>query len=138
MRVVGATLVAVAVVLVATGCGGSTLHRHDLQKSTEAIQSLAAEGALLAARVAEGEGTEVFTRVHSLYLEKAAAKVQRKLLRARTAPSLAPKRRSATRVAAEVGRALELLHESPGDRAIAKRVQVRLAHAAADAERLGK
>lgn len=61
--------VGVALALLAlSGCGGGgTLSKEELQKQYEAIQSLAAEGALVADGVADDRATETFVAVHSLY-----------------------------------------------------------------------
>ena len=59
------------------GCGGGpqTLDAEALKKQAEAIESLAAEGALLAADVSEGDTTSQFVRVHAEALGKNAETV---------------------------------------------------------------
>jgi hypothetical protein len=120
------------------GCGGGTLGQHAFQKDTESIQSLAAEGALVAEQVADGHGTGIFTRVHALYLQKQAGKLERKLAAARTARSLTVKRRQAVSAAAEVDRDLGLLHRSPGNRPLAQRVAALLKRTAEQAKQLSQ
>ena len=65
------------VLLAAAGCGGGgSVSQKDVQKQFAAIQSLAAEGALVADGAADGRTTDVFVRVHTGYLDKAARKVE--------------------------------------------------------------
>jgi len=72
-----AAVLGFAVFLGLAGCGGSsqTLDAKALQKQAEAIESLAAEGALLAQDVSEGDTTSVFVRVHAEALGKNAETV---------------------------------------------------------------
>ena len=73
LATVGVTLALLAL----AGCGGGgTLSKEELQKQYEAIQSLAAEGALVADGAADGRTTETFVAVHSLYLSEAAGKIE--------------------------------------------------------------
>jgi hypothetical protein len=57
-----------------SGCGGSS----SPEKQAAEVQSLAAEGALVAHDAAEGETTRAFTRVHAEELAKAAKSVAAK------------------------------------------------------------
>ena len=62
-----------AVALLLTGCGGGgTLGPRSLAKQSDAVQSLAAEGALLAQDGVDGKTTGIFTREHGGFLAKAA------------------------------------------------------------------
>ena len=54
--------------LALVGCGGSTLSSKELQKQAEAVQSFAAEGALVAKGVEQARTTDTFVRVHSYRL----------------------------------------------------------------------
>jgi hypothetical protein len=130
----GLCLSALAIAL--AGCGGGTLGPHAFKKDVEAVQSLAAEGALVARQVAHGDITETFVRVHTTYLERQASTLERKLSSARVQPSLEGKRRRAVRVAALVDRVLGLLHRHPGDRALGERLNTELERAAKQAEEL--
>ena len=82
-----ARLLLISVVfLAAAGCGGGgSVSQKDVQKQFAAIQSLAAEGALVADGAAEGRTTDVFVRVHTGYLDKAARKVEASCLQRRRA-----------------------------------------------------
>ena len=62
-----AAVVVFAVSLGLAGCGGvpQTLDAEALKKQAEAIESLAAEGALVAGDVSEGDTTSTFVRVHA-------------------------------------------------------------------------
>jgi hypothetical protein len=124
--------------LVLAGCGGGTLSKQTLEKDAGSIQSLAAEGTLLATQAAEGEGTHYFTRVHARYLEQDAAKLQRKLASARPDPTLDQKRSAAAALAALVDEQLGRLHDAPGDRRLAERLAARLKQVADSAEKLAK
>jgi len=64
-------------VLALVGCGDSTLSSKELQTQAEAVQSFAAEGALVAKGVEQARMTETFVRVHTDYLAKAARKAQK-------------------------------------------------------------
>ena len=77
--------------LAVTGCGqSSTVSRSSLAKRAAAVQSLAAEGALLAGDVADGRSTTVFQREHSSELSKSAGKAASSLASAKTTPALEP------------------------------------------------
>jgi hypothetical protein len=71
------------------------------QKSTS-LESLAAEGALLARQAGAGKTTHIFTRVHSGYLYEAASQEASSLRTATTEPALEPKLRHVTSLAGKV------------------------------------
>lgn len=128
-----------ALVLVAASCGGGgALSDKSLQTQAAAIQSLAAEGALVAGGAAEGRTTDVFVRVHSDDLLKEARKVQTKLASESAGGTLERKRQRAVRLAGRVADGLEQLHRAPGDRALAARLKSLLEHDAENAKRLAK
>jgi outer membrane murein-binding lipoprotein Lpp len=100
----------VGIGLLAAGCGsGGTLSAKALSQESSTVQSLAAEGALLARDSAAGRTTDVFTRVHSEYLHKAASKSAQSLQSAKTTPALQPKLERTARVATRVSSELEQL-----------------------------
>jgi hypothetical protein len=119
-------------VLALSGCGGGgTLSKKDLQKEFEAIQSLAAEGALVADGVADGRTTETFVSVHAQYLSEAAGKIQTDV----SAAGGPGEKRSAERLAALVSHDLDELHREPDDPRLAARLRERLELYAAAAEK---
>jgi len=124
--------------LIAAGCGGTSLSKHDLHTEIGSVQSFAAEGSTLAQGAAESRSTTIFVRVHSEYMEKGAKKLQQKLDQAQVPGELESKRAAAAKLAADVDEALAELHGSPGDRDLAHRIQLELSKAADDAEKLAK
>jgi hypothetical protein len=123
-------------VVALAGCGGGALGTHAFRKDVESIQSLAAEGALVAGQVAHGDATQTFVRVHTEYLKHEASVLERRLSSARVPPSLVGRRRRAMRVAARVEHDLERLHRHPADRGLGARLSSALELAAKQAERL--
>ncbi len=124
------------VLLVAAGCGGGgSVSQKDVQKQFEAIQSLAAEGALVADGAADGRTTDVFVRVHTGYLDKAARKVEGQLSSARASGAAERDRVRAARLASSVAGELARLGEDPGDRVRARRIEQQLQRDASAAER---
>ena len=97
------TLVACASLL-STACGGGSgsLSAKSLSEHSKAVQSLAAEGALLAADSAAGKSTGTYRREHAADLSAAAAKAEKALEHATAAPGLGPKLRELRAVAARV------------------------------------
>jgi hypothetical protein len=122
-----------------TSCGGGgTLTEKSFRIQAETIQSLAAEGGLVAAGGAEGRTTETFVSVHTTYLQKEARKVESKLASASATGTLDEKRADAQRLAGQVAEELGELHRAPGDRALAARVQQMLEEDADAAEKLAQ
>jgi hypothetical protein len=123
--------------LVAAGCGGGgSVSQNDIQKQFEAIQSLAAEGALVADGAADGRTTDVFVRVHTGYLYKAARKVEGQLSSAHASGATERDRVRAARLASSVSDQLARLGADPSDHEAAHRIQRGLERDAALAERL--
>ena len=134
------TTICLAIAIVATaGCGGGgTLSKKDLQKQAEAVQSFAAEGALVAQSAEEGRSTDTFVRVHSEYLTKAARKVETELGSKHASGGLEQRREDTSKLALLVSEHLDRLHRNPGDRDLAARLSLALAKNAASAEELAK
>jgi len=125
-----------AVLLAAAGCGGGgSFSQKDVQKQFEAIQSLAAEGALVAHGAADGRTTDVFVRVHTSYLDDAARKVATELSSAQAEGAVDRDRERAAHLAAQVADELAQLSDDPGDKAGARRIENQLRRDAALAER---
>ena len=132
-----ARLLLISVVfLAAAGCGGGgSVSQKDVQKQFAAIQSLAAEGALVADGAADGRTTDVFVRVHTGYLDKAARKVETQLSSAQASGAAERDRVRAARLASSVSDQLARLGDDPGDRAGARGIEHQLERDAAVAER---
>jgi hypothetical protein len=127
---------ALAACLVAGCGGGSTQSASSLAKRSEAVQSVAAEGALLAEDAAAGRSTGIFVREHSSELARAAATTRSSLAAARTAPALDPELRRLRRTATTVAALLDRLAgaSKPEARVIGRRLEA----AAGQSERLGE
>jgi hypothetical protein len=105
------TGLALALALLVAGCGGgsSTLSKHALAQRAAAVQSLAAEGALLADDAAAGRSTHIFVREHSSELATTASTARSTLEAGRTAAALVPALRRLRRIAVRVATGLERL-----------------------------
>ena len=128
-------LIALGLLLLAGCGGGGSASQKDIQKQFEAIQSLAAEGALVADGAADGRTTDVFVRVHTGYLDEAARKVQAQLSSEHASGAAERDRIRAARLASSVADQLARLGDDPGDHEAARRIQRRLERDAALAER---
>jgi hypothetical protein len=124
--------------LALAGCGGGSVSHEQVQKQLEAIQSLAAEGALVADGVADDRTTHVFVRVHAGYLDHAARKVATKLSSASSTGPVERDRARAARLAGGVAARLAALSHQPADRADARRIALELRRDAARAEHLAR
>ena len=92
------------------GCGsGGKLSANALSKQAESLQSVAAEGGLLAQDAVSGKTTRILTREHSSYLFKAASQGESSLQSAKTEPALEPKLRELTVLARRVSADLDRL-----------------------------
>jgi hypothetical protein len=102
------------VALLASGCGGGgKVSAKTLTQKSTSLESLAAEGALLARHAGAGKTTHIFTRVHSGYLYEAASKEASSLRTATTEPALEPKLREVKFMAGRLSTDLkELGHAS--------------------------
>jgi hypothetical protein len=119
--------------LAAAGCGGKgALGPKALQQEATGLQSLAAEGGILAGDAARGRSTSVFLRVHTQYLTKAAHSS------ATTLTAGGPAAQPLAAVATDVAHDLDLLAHSASDRAQQRRLAASLARDAARAGKLGK
>ena len=106
----GALVLAVGIALSACACGGGgSLSAKAIETQSTSLQSLAAEGALLARDSAAGKTTAIYTRVHSEALAKAASKSAASLQTATTEPALEPKLRRVASLASEVSADLKQL-----------------------------
>jgi hypothetical protein len=139
------TRAAAILVLIASlglaGCGGAskTLDAEALQKEGEAIESLAAEGALVAGDASEGDTTTAFVRVHAAALRKKADSVVAMLApdRAKPAPGLSEETGRIHVLARSVRADLAKLERTPSSDAAA-RLRDRLGRKAEEAKRLAE
>jgi hypothetical protein len=121
----GGLAVVAALALLASGCGGGgKLSAKALTQQSTTLQSLAAEGALLAGDAVDGKTTRIYTRVHSEYLAAAASQAAKSLQTAETSPALEPKLRKVASVAGEVSADLKRLGAASKDeqRRLARRL----------------
>ena len=97
-----------SIALLIPACNGGTVDQHALKNDSDAIDSLACEGALLAHQVVDGATTEPFTRVHAGELATRASNFEDALSQRPTTPGI----ESAVRTEAEkAGRVADLLHQ---------------------------
>jgi hypothetical protein len=131
----GGVVVVACAILLCTGCGSGTLGAKGLAEHSKAVQSLAAEGALLAEDSVAGKSTGVYRREHAGDLSKAAAKAAAALRHARAAAALESKRRELSVIASRVHAELERLGgaSKDGQRALGRALES-AAHAS---ERIG-
>ena len=105
-----ALVLGVVVAVFGAGCGGGgQLGDKALSKESKSLQSLAAEGALLAQDAVFGKTTRVYTREHSSDLYKAASQAEASLKTAKTEPAFEPKLNQLAVLAARVHADLERL-----------------------------
>jgi hypothetical protein len=124
------------VLALSAGCGGGTLDAEALSKEFEAVESLAAEGALLADGAARAKTMSPFTLVHAGELAQTAGEKTKRLESAQVASGLQAKAREAATLSARISELLETLGEAPDDRAGAEVVKKMLSDAAESARRL--
>jgi hypothetical protein len=132
VRLIARIVVPLAALLLLAACGGQgTLGKKALSQEAKGIQSLAAEGGLLAGDAARGRSTTVFTRVHARYLRDAARTSAGTLERGGTS-----KAQRLGRLADRVANDLERLSRSGSDRDLQRLLQHDLALALDATKRL--
>jgi hypothetical protein len=110
VRGIRAAFLAVALALMGSACGGGgVLEAKDLLEQSKSLQSLAAEGALLAEDGASGKTTRVFMQEHSSDLFRAASQVEATLAQAKSEQPIVVRLRKLTVLAGRVSANLELL-----------------------------
>lgn len=120
--------------LLLAGCGGQAAPgAKTLKQEATTLQSIAAEGGILAADSARGRFTRAFARVHASELAKAAEASGAVLAKGRSAPAHA-----LAALASRVRSDLDQLARSGSDEASQRRLAAELAHAATRAATLGK
>jgi hypothetical protein len=125
---------AFAVALLLAGCGGQGAPgSHALRQEADALRSLAAEGAIVAADAGGGRSTNTFVRIHAAALTKTARASKALLSKGRGTEA-----RRLAALAARVADRLDRLSLSGSDRAEQRRIATELERAAAHASRLAK
>jgi hypothetical protein len=139
VRRLGAVLAfAVSLGLAGCGSGSQTLDARALQKQAETVESLAAEGALLAGEIADGRTTGPFAQVHAAALTESAQKLVDSLApgKAKPASGLANKlARVRSQSKLVLGRLRPLEHVN---KVTASRLQSRLGAQASHAKQLAE
>jgi hypothetical protein len=100
--------------------------RHALSKDSEAIDSLACEGALLARDAANDRTTSPFVRVHAGNLRRRASNFEDALAQRPTVEAIERDVRALARRAGSVAALLDGLEDSPTDRENARRLATAL------------
>jgi hypothetical protein len=109
-----------------TACNGGTVDRHALKQDSDAIDSLACEGALLARDVAKGKSTLYFARVHADELAVSASHFEDALSERPTLAPIRAKVRAEARKAGKIADLLDELHRHPADESVAERLRPKL------------
>ena len=115
------------VLVLLTGCGDrGEMNAGALSQQAKALQSVAAEGALLAHDAALGKSTGVYSGEHSAELRGAAAQIAASLEAATTTPGLDPKRRRLAVLGTQVTSYLDRIGDASGseDRAVSRGLAV--------------
>jgi hypothetical protein len=112
-----AVLLPLLAVLLAA-CNGGTVDRHALKQDSDAIDSLACEGALLANDVRKGATTRNFAEVHAGELAQTASNFADALSERPTLPDIERDVRAEAKKAAQIAALLDQLSTDP-DRAAA-------------------
>jgi hypothetical protein len=123
-RVRRAALLAVLVASLAA-CNGGTVDRHALKQDSDAIDSLACEGGLLANDVGKGATTHNFVEVHAGELAQRASNFADALSERPTLPAIEHDVRAEARKAGVVAGLLDRLKEDP-ERLVAESLRDRL------------
>jgi hypothetical protein len=95
-------------------CNGGTVDRHALKQDSEAIDSLACEGALLANDVGKGATTHNFVEVHAGELAQTASNFSDALSERPTLPAIERDVRAEARKAGQIAGLLDRLQKDPG------------------------
>jgi hypothetical protein len=131
-------LAVIACLFLLTGCQGGTMTSYRLQQSAESLQSLAADGQLLAQGVADDETTGAFVRVHSSELAIRSRDLASELESARWLPQTREKTPELIDLARTVAENLERLHDRASNPTVGADVEKQLGDLGDEAETLGK
>jgi hypothetical protein len=118
-----ATLLFVLLACVAAGCNGGTVDQHALDNDSEAIDSLACEGALLAHEIANTASLTTFSRVHAGELYTRAANFQDALSRRPTTPGIEKAVREEAKKAGRIAALFDQLAADPSNPELAAKLE---------------
>jgi hypothetical protein len=107
------------------GCNGGTVDQHALDKDSEAIDSLACEGALLAHEIANTASLTTFSRVHAGELYTRAANFQDALSTRPTTPGIEKAVRDEAKKAGQVAALFDQLAADPSNPELAAKLEPR-------------
>ncbi|MDX6555457.1 MAG: hypothetical protein QOD86_1652 [Miltoncostaeaceae bacterium] len=128
--------VAVMAAVALASCSARTVTAFRLQHDAEQVQSLAADGALLALGARRGDVTDAFVRVHAAELAAEAEDLRTVLASADPGPARASATAAVVRLSGRVAAQLDALRRRPGDRPLAASVHTTLDGIARTAERI--
>ena len=114
-----------ALVASLAACNGGTVDRHALKQDSDAIDSLACEGALLANDAGKGATTHNFVEVHASELAQTASNFADALSERPTLPAIERDVRAEARKAGVIAGLLDRLKQDP-DRPVAESLRDRL------------
>jgi hypothetical protein len=120
-----AALLSLLIALLAA-CNGGTVDLHALQQDSDAIDSLACEGALLANEVANDASTSAFTRVHAGELATHASNFEDALSSRPTTPGIEKAVRKEAKKAGAIAGLLDELRAHPTDSSAANTLKGQL------------
>jgi hypothetical protein len=118
-----ALLLPVLLAFALAGCNGGTVDQHALDKDSEAIDSLACEGALLAHQIANTASLTTFSRVHAGELYTRAANFQDALSTRPTAPGIEKAVREEAKKAGRVADLFDRLAADPSNPELAAKLE---------------
>jgi hypothetical protein len=122
-----ATFLSVLLTFVVAGCNGGTVDQHALDKDSEAIASLACEGALLAHEIANTASLTTFSRTHAGELYTRAANFQDALSTRPTTPGIEQAVREEAKKAGRVAALFDQLAADPSNPELAAKLEPRFA-----------
>jgi hypothetical protein len=114
-----------AILPVLAGCNGGTVDQHALENDSEAIDSLACEGALLANEIANTASLTPFSRVHAGELSTRASNFQDALSTRPTTPGIEHAVREEAKKAGEVAGLFNQLEADPSNPELAAKLKPR-------------
>jgi hypothetical protein len=118
-----AVVLFVLLAFVLAGCNGGTVDQHALDKDSEAIDSLACEGALLAHQIANTASLTTFSRVHAGELYTRAANFEDALSTRPTTPGIEKAVRDEAKRAGRVAALFDQLAADPSNPELASKLE---------------